>query len=144
MRFRGRGFTDPTTAIYAHYVFAGRSQKTVRIGMPEGDCGLFSVKRRQFPFKKSPRIGVWTIQFDQEKVYNPKARAPRAAADQGPPDDQAGAGSGSLTRVRSKRSSPSSASTTTRSPAAKSPFSRPRASGSTRRLAITRFSGRAP
>ena len=73
VRFRGRGFTEPTRAIYAHYVFAGRSQKTVRIGMPEGDCGLFSVKRRQFPFKKSPRIGVWTIQFDQEKTYNPKA-----------------------------------------------------------------------
>ena len=73
VRFRGRGFTDFTKAIYAHYVFAGRSQKTVRIGIPEDDCGLFSVKRRQFPFKKSPRIGVWTIQFDQEKIYNPKA-----------------------------------------------------------------------
>jgi hypothetical protein len=54
-------------------VFAGRSLKTVRIGMPKGDCGLFSVKRRQFPFKKSPRRGIWTIQFDQQKRYNPKA-----------------------------------------------------------------------
>ncbi len=73
VRFRGRGFTEPTKSIYAHYVFAGRSRKTVRIGRPDGDCGLFSVKRRQFPFKKSPRIGVWTIQFDQERRYNPKA-----------------------------------------------------------------------
>jgi hypothetical protein len=73
VRFRGRGFTDPTRAIYAHYVYAGKSRKTVRIGRPNGDCGLFSVKRRQFPFKKSPRIGSWTIQFDQELTYNPKA-----------------------------------------------------------------------
>ena len=41
--------------------------------MPSGDCGLFSVRRKQFPFKKSPRVGVWTIWFDQEAHYNPKA-----------------------------------------------------------------------
>jgi len=83
VRFRGRGFTTrvpgplPDTTVpapvYAHYVFAGKSRKTVRIGTPTGDCGLISSKRRQFPFKKSPRVGVWTIQFDQEALYNPKA-----------------------------------------------------------------------
>lgn len=73
VRFRGRGFTDLALPVYAHYVFAGRSQKTVRLGRPTGPCGLFSVKRKQFPFKNSPRRGTWTIQFDQEKVYNPKA-----------------------------------------------------------------------
>jgi hypothetical protein len=72
VRFRGRGFTTPAP-IYAHYVFAGKSRKTVEIGMPTGDCGLFSVRRRQFPFKKSPRVGVWTIQFDQVEKYDPKA-----------------------------------------------------------------------
>jgi hypothetical protein len=84
VRFRGRGFTlrvpglaPGTTApapVYAHYVFAGKSRKTVRIGTPTGDCGLISSKRRQFPFKTSPQVGVWTIQFDQEAVYNPKAQ----------------------------------------------------------------------
>jgi hypothetical protein len=73
VRFRGRGFTNPDLPVYAHYVFAGKSQKTVRLGLPTGACGLFSIKRRQFPFKNSPRRGVWTIQFDQERVYNPKA-----------------------------------------------------------------------
>jgi hypothetical protein len=83
VRFRGRGFTTrvpgvvPDTTVpapvYAHYVFAGKSRKTVRIGTPTGDCGLISSKRRQFPFKKSPQVGVWTIQFDQDAVYNPKA-----------------------------------------------------------------------
>jgi hypothetical protein len=72
VRFRGRGFTTPAP-VYAHYVFAGKSRKTVEIGMPTGDCGLFSVKRRQFPFKKSPQVGVWTIQFDQVEKYDPKA-----------------------------------------------------------------------
>ena len=71
--FRGRGFTNLLTPVYAHYVFAGKSQKTVRLGLPTGPCGLFSIKRRQFPFKNSPRRGVWTIQFDQVKAYDPKA-----------------------------------------------------------------------
>ena len=48
------------------------------------------------------------------------------------------------TRVRSKRSSPSSASTVTWSPVTNSPFSRPSASGSTSRLEMIRLSGRAP
>jgi hypothetical protein len=72
VRFKGRGFTKPAP-IYAHYVFAGKSRRTVELGMPENACGLFSVKRKQFPFKKSPRVGVWTIQFDQEQRYNPVA-----------------------------------------------------------------------
>jgi hypothetical protein len=73
VRFRGRGFTDLTRPIYVHYVFAGKSKKTVELGLPTGDCGLFSVRRKQFPFKKSPQRGVWTLQFDQEERYNPKA-----------------------------------------------------------------------
>jgi hypothetical protein len=73
VRFRGRGFTELTKPVYAHYVFAGKARKTVRIGLPTGDCGLFSIKRKQFPFKNSPRVGLWTIQFDQEAKYDPKA-----------------------------------------------------------------------
>jgi hypothetical protein len=73
VRFRGRGFTDLTLPIYMHYVFAGKSKTTISLGLPTGDCGLFSVKRKQFPFKKSPQVGVWTIQFDQKPSYDPKA-----------------------------------------------------------------------
>lgn len=71
--FRGRGFTNLAKPVYAHYVFANKSRKTVRLGMPTGECGLFSVKRRQFPFKNSPRRGLWTIQFDQVRDYDAKA-----------------------------------------------------------------------
>jgi hypothetical protein len=73
VRFRGRGFTDLTKPVYMHYVFAGGSKKTIEVGLPTGDCGLFSVRRMQFPFKKSPQVGVWTIQFDQSANYDPKA-----------------------------------------------------------------------
>jgi hypothetical protein len=73
VRFRGRGFTDRLTGIYAHYVFKDKVRETVRIaGKPFGDCGQFSVRRRQFPFK-NPRTGPWVVQFDQEQAYNPKA-----------------------------------------------------------------------
>jgi hypothetical protein len=74
VRFRGRGFTDPLRLVYAHYVFKDKVRQTVRIGKPFGDCGQFSVRRRQFPFK-NPHVGTWTVQFDQEQAYNPKALA---------------------------------------------------------------------
>lgn len=73
VRFRGRGFTQPGAPVYAHYVFAGKSRKTIKLGLPQGPCGTFSVKRKQFPFKNSPRVGVWTIWFDQNPQYDPKA-----------------------------------------------------------------------
>jgi hypothetical protein len=73
VRFKGRGFLDPGLPVYAHYVFAGKVRESVRLGVPKGPCGTFNVKRPQFPFKKSPRRGKWTIQFDQHPQYNPKA-----------------------------------------------------------------------
>jgi hypothetical protein len=72
VRFRGRGFTS-LAPVFAHYVFAGKARRSVRIGRPHGPCGTFSKKRRQFPFRKRPRAGVWTIWFDQERIYNPTA-----------------------------------------------------------------------
>jgi hypothetical protein len=74
VRFRGRGFTEPFTPVYAHYVFKDKVRETVRIGKPFGDCGQFSVRRRQFPIKH-PHVGTWIVQFDQEQAYNPKAIA---------------------------------------------------------------------
>jgi hypothetical protein len=72
VRFKGRGFTQDLP-VYAHYVFAGKSRSTVNLGMPTQPCGLFSIKRRQFPFSKRPQVGVWTIQFDQSPKYDPGA-----------------------------------------------------------------------
>jgi hypothetical protein len=72
VRFRVRGLTDKLLPIYAHYVKDGLVRRTVRLGKPYGDCGLLSVRRRQFPFKH-PKTGRWWIQFDQEQAYNPQA-----------------------------------------------------------------------
>src|SRR4051794_29560286 len=72
VRFRGRGFTQ-ALPVFAHYVFAGKSRKTVNLGVPTMPCGRFSVRHKQFPFKKRPQVGVWTIQFDQQPKYDPKA-----------------------------------------------------------------------
>lgn len=70
IRFRGRGFTNPDAAVYAHYVRKGaaRPRKTVRLARrPHGPCGTFSVRRRQFPF--TPRTGSWTVQVDQHRAF---------------------------------------------------------------------------
>jgi hypothetical protein len=68
VRFKGRGFVGPGP-VYAHYVFDGRSHKTVRVARPHGGCGAFSRRMRQFPFRHGPRVGTWTIQFDQQRHY---------------------------------------------------------------------------
>ena len=68
VRFRGRGFTGQGP-VYAHYVFAGRVRKTVRLGRPEGACGTFAVRRRQIPLRR-PRTGAWTLQVDQRREYS--------------------------------------------------------------------------
>ena len=68
VRFRGRGFTGQG-AVYGHYVFGGRERETVRLARPHGDCGTFSVRRRQIPVE-SPRTGSWTLQVDQQEAYS--------------------------------------------------------------------------
>jgi hypothetical protein len=74
VRFKGRGFTKPGP-VYAHYVFGGKVRRTIKLGLPKGNCGTFNVRRRQFPFKKRPPVGTWTIQFDQLPYYDPNASA---------------------------------------------------------------------
>jgi hypothetical protein len=68
VRFRGRGFIQPGP-VYAHYIFGGRSYRTVRVALPHGACGVFARRMRQFPFRHSPKVGDWTIQFDQQPDY---------------------------------------------------------------------------
>ena len=68
VRFRGRGFTK-AAPVFAHYVFGGLLQKTVRLAtLPTGPCGVFSVKRRQIPVAKA-RVGDWLLQIDQQRRW---------------------------------------------------------------------------
>jgi hypothetical protein len=70
VRFSGRGFTAGR-AVFGHYVYGGQHRKTVRFGRPELPCGTFSAVRRQIPIK-SPRVGEWTLQVDQQRRYSPQ------------------------------------------------------------------------
>jgi hypothetical protein len=68
VRFRGRGFTKPAP-VFAHYVFGGVVQKTVRlVDRPVAPCGVFSVKRRQIPVAGA-RVGDWRLQIDQQRKW---------------------------------------------------------------------------
>jgi hypothetical protein len=68
VRFRGRGFTQ-AAPVYAHYLFGGREQKTVRFArQSKAPCGTFSVKRRQIPIAGA-RTGRWIVQVDQKRTY---------------------------------------------------------------------------
>ena len=65
--FRGRGFTMPGRRVYGHYVRRGKHRRTVVLGWPQGPCGTFRVRRRQFPFR--PSAGNWLLRIDQSPRY---------------------------------------------------------------------------
>jgi hypothetical protein len=72
VRFRGRGFTQPAP-VFAHYLFGGKEQKTVRLARRStSPCGTFKVKRRLIPIDNA-RNGRWIMQVDQKRAYSPKA-----------------------------------------------------------------------
>ena len=69
VRFRGRGFTRDAP-IYAHYLYGGVEQKTVRLGRrPAGPCGTFTAKRRLIPVDRA-RSGRWILPVDQRRRYS--------------------------------------------------------------------------
>jgi hypothetical protein len=71
VRFRGRGFTQPAP-VFAHYVFGGKEQKTVRLARRStSPCGTFNVKRRLIPIDDA-RNGRWIMQVDQKRAYSPE------------------------------------------------------------------------
>jgi hypothetical protein len=71
VRFRGRGFTQ-AAPVFAHYVFDGDEQKTVRLARRSSEpCGTFSVRRRLIPIE-SARMGRWIMQVDQKREYSPE------------------------------------------------------------------------
>jgi hypothetical protein len=70
VRFRGRGFTNDAP-VYAHYLFRGKLKKTVRLARhPTGECGRFSVRRRQIPVRRV-HTGRWLLQVDQQHAWSP-------------------------------------------------------------------------
>jgi hypothetical protein len=72
VRFRGRGFML-AGPVFAHYLFDGKPQKTIRLARAAaGPCGTFDVRRRLIPLDGA-RVGRWIVQVDQKRVFS---RAP--------------------------------------------------------------------
>lgn len=74
IRFKGLGFTEQKP-IYAHYIRKGKVRKSVRMARKPRACGGFRTRKRQFPMR-NPRVGRWTVQFDQFKRYVDPAVTP--------------------------------------------------------------------
>jgi hypothetical protein len=71
VRLRGRGFTLPAP-VFAHYLFRGRLQRTVRLARRStGPCGTFDIRRRLLPIENA-RAGRWVMQVDQRRTYSPE------------------------------------------------------------------------
>lgn len=64
----GRGFTAPGP-VYVHYLKDGEVRRSIRVAVPRRPCGLFRVRRAQFPFQ--PGLGDWVLQVDQQRVFAP-------------------------------------------------------------------------
>jgi hypothetical protein len=67
LRIRARGFTTGRT-LWAH-VLRGRSKRHLKVGRLKGACGRLAVRRRLL--SRNARLGVYTIQFDTFRRYDP-------------------------------------------------------------------------
>jgi hypothetical protein len=68
MKIDAHGFTTGET-LWAHIV-KGRSKRNLRIGGLSGACGGLDARKRLLPRKAA--VGVYTIQFDTFRKYDPK------------------------------------------------------------------------
>ena len=147
VRFSGAGFTGPGP-VFGHYARRGRLRRTVRLARPAG-----TVRDLLGPAPHDPGPAPRARPVDAPD--RPGARLPARADERDlvhaghrglPPrlSYQASAAARASAGVRVNASSPSTASTSTWSPAVNSPWRSPRASRSTRCFWITRLSGRAP
>jgi hypothetical protein len=68
MKIDAHGFTTGET-LWAHVV-KGRSKRNLRIGALSGACGGLNARKRLLP--RQAAVGVYTIQFDTFRKYDPK------------------------------------------------------------------------
>lgn len=69
--YTARGFA-PGKPVYAHFRFAGKTRRTVSLGVAQGPCGIASKKMRALPTKV--RYGSWRAYIDQSKRFSPSTR----------------------------------------------------------------------
>jgi hypothetical protein len=69
VRYTARGFF-PGKPVYAHFRFAGKTRRNVKIGVPAAPCGIVSRRMRLLPTKT--RFGTWTVYMDHVRSYSPQ------------------------------------------------------------------------
>jgi hypothetical protein len=60
--------------IYGHFRYHGLARGNFRFGVAHGACGQLTRKAAGIPVRGRINTGIWTIQVDQKKLYNPKTR----------------------------------------------------------------------
>ena len=74
VRFRVRGFNllEEKSSVYLHYIRpSGQRHRTIRLGTARGSCGHIRRTRRRYLFPFEARRGLWKLQFDTRKIYEP-------------------------------------------------------------------------
>jgi len=67
--YTARGWPVGKT-IYAHFRFAGKTRRDVKLGVAKGPCGIAKLKMRALPTKA--RFGKWTVYVDQVAKFDNK------------------------------------------------------------------------
>ncbi len=65
--YTARGFTSGKP-VYVHFRFRGKTQRTVKLGMASGACGIVSKRLRAMP--TTPYVGQWTTYTNQSPTWN--------------------------------------------------------------------------
>jgi hypothetical protein len=71
VKYTARGF-ETGKHVYIHFRFAGKTRRTVDLGVAAGPCGITSKRMRALPTRA--RYGVWTTYTDQVKKFSAKTR----------------------------------------------------------------------
>ena len=50
---QGPRLHEPGLPVYAHYVFAGKVRRSVRLGLPKGPCGTFNFEAQAIPSRRA-------------------------------------------------------------------------------------------
>ncbi len=69
--YTARGF-ETGKRVYIHFRFAGKTRRTVDLGVAKGPCGITSKRMRALPTRT--HYGVWTTYTDQSKRFSAKTR----------------------------------------------------------------------
>ncbi len=69
--YTARGFI-PGKPVYVHFRFAGKTRRSVRLGVASGPCGIASQRLRALPTRA--RYGTWTTYTNQSRKFSAGTR----------------------------------------------------------------------